>query len=233
MAHLAGLNLHLDINFDEIDPQEAEQYLLEITKKYSTLIYGHEVKIHVEVREGSVKAKLAIVGAIYISICGYGSFRSGIDYLIKDAKIVNELVLNELLKNGLNESEIIKIDRTHCAPDKIRRVLLSIERLEAKVNIDDVLYKKELSKIKASVKNICGELDEKDIGIFASSLKSIYLPENTPIPKIAEEYKILAREEEIAYFPSNDNHIEKANKQINRTKNSGLFSLRSSLAHNF
>lgn len=120
-------------------------------------------------------------------------------------------VLNELLKNGLNESEIIKIDRTHCAPDKIRRVLLSIERLKRRLT-SMMCYIKELSKIKASVKNICRELDEKDIGIFASSLKSIYLPKNTPIPKIAEEYKILAREEEIAYFPSNDNHIEKANK---------------------
>lgn len=35
----------------------------------------------------SVKVYIALTGAIYLAIGQYGSFRSGIDYMIEDAKI--------------------------------------------------------------------------------------------------------------------------------------------------
>ncbi len=120
--------------------------------------------------DGSLKVGLAIIGAIYIGIGQYGSFRSGIDYLIKDAKSLQEFVTSEIVRNGLNESDIIEGKRVQCDPNKIRRVLLSIDRLESKSGITEVDRLKEISKIKTSVRNICNSVKEVDAGLFASSI---------------------------------------------------------------
>ena len=45
MAKLAGLYLHLDIPFDEIEEYEAEQYVKDIGKKYASLLYGNDLEL--------------------------------------------------------------------------------------------------------------------------------------------------------------------------------------------
>ncbi|WP_299494584.1 hypothetical protein [uncultured Shewanella sp.] len=72
--------------------QEAELYLEELTSKYANLIYDQQTEIYVQLQEGSLKVTLAVVGALYIGIGQYGSFHSGIDYMIKDSKSLMSLV---------------------------------------------------------------------------------------------------------------------------------------------
>src|SRR5690606_28837010 len=86
VALLAGFDFHFDLDFNEIPLHEAERYLEELTSKYANLIYDQQTKIYVRLQEGSLKVTLTVVGALYIGIGQYGSFRSGIDYMIKDAK---------------------------------------------------------------------------------------------------------------------------------------------------
>ena len=201
MAYIAGVEFHFDLNFHEVDIQKTESYLSGLTSKYSDIIYNQETEVHVRLEEGSLKVTIAILGALYIGIGQYGSFRSGIDYMIKDAKSLKELVTSKIVKNGLNEADIIESKRTHCHPDKIRRVLLSIERLESKKNLTQEEIKKQLSKIKASVRNICSSLSGEDTGLFASSIKKEYWPEDRQIPDFINRYKLIAREEDIIHYP--------------------------------
>ena len=212
MARLTGLYLHLDIPFYEIEEREAEQYVREIGQKYAHLFYGEDFEIVAKVHEGSIKVYIAVIGSIYLAIGQYGSFRSGVDYLIKDAKTFKELVVSQLVKNGISEHDIIFKTKEHCDPDKIRRVLLAIERLESKSNISELEIGKELHKIKTSVRNICINLNEKDVGLFASSIEPKYLPEDSDIPYIAERYRLKAREEDILFFPSSGNNDKLVNK---------------------
>lgn len=201
MTYIAGMEFHFDIEFSELDLQETEQYLKEIVSKYSDLIYRQQTEIYVELEDGSLKVRLAIIGAIYIGIGQYGSFRSGIDYLIKDANSLQEIVTSEIVRNGLNESDIIESKRLHCDPHKIRRVLLAIDRLESKSSITEVDRLKEISKIKTSVRNICNSIKEVDAGLFASSISKKYWPEDRRIPEYIERYKLVAREEDIVHHP--------------------------------
>lgn len=158
------------------------------------------------------------MGAIYFAIGQYGSFRSGIDYMIEDAKNLKGLVVSQLIKNGLSESDVVSARKLYCTPDKIRRVLLSIERLESQKSMTEEYFQKELSKIKSSVNNICRWLNDKDIGLFASSIDPKYLPDNPWIPEIAKQYKINAREEDIKFFPlASSEYIEQVNKALKRT----------------
>jgi hypothetical protein len=201
VAYLAGMKIVLDIDFSEVDAKEAEDYTSAIVKKYAELIFNQKLDLTIQIVEGSLKINIAIIGALYLAIGQYGSFRSGVDYLIKDAKTLKEIVVSKLVRNGVDESDIIESSKHNCVPDKIRRVLLSIDRLESKRNLAPAEFKKELSKIKTSVKNICIHLKEKDIGLFATSINPKYLPEDSEIPEIAIKYKLAVREEDIKFFP--------------------------------
>lgn len=106
MTLLAGIEFHFDMDFHEIELHEAELYLEDLTSKYSNLIFNQQTKIYVKFEKGSLKIKLAILGAIYIGIGQYGSFRSGIDHLINDAKFLKELVTSAIIRNGVNESGV-------------------------------------------------------------------------------------------------------------------------------
>lgn len=201
MAVLAGLEFHFDLDFNEVPLLEAEHYLEELTSKYANLIYGQQTKIDVRLYEGSLKAFVFVTGVLYIGIGQYGSFRSGIDYMIKDAKSLNSLVTSEIVKNGMKEADIIESKKMYCDPDRIRRVLLAIDRLESNSKISESDFNKELSKIKASVQNICYSLSEEDKGLFAISIKEIYRPQDREIPYSIERYKLVAREEDIIHYP--------------------------------
>lgn len=201
VALLAGLDFHFDLDYNEVPLQEAERYLEELTSKYANLIYDQQTKIYVRLQEGSLKVTLAVVGALYIGIGQYGSFRSGIDYMIKDAKSLKSLVTSEIVKNGMSEADIIESKKMHCDPDKIRRVLLAIDRLESKQELSKSDLNKEISKIRASVRNICGSLNEEDAGLFAISIKDTYWPHDREIPHFVERYKLVAREEDIVHYP--------------------------------
>ena len=215
MALLAGLDLHFDLDFQEVPLQDAEHYLEELTSKYANLIYDQQTKIHVRLQEGSLKVTLAVVGALYIGIGQYGSFRSGIDYMIKDAKSLNSLVTSEIIKNGMNEADIIESKRMHCDPDKIRRVLLAIDRLESKVSKSNI--NEELSKIRTSVRNICSSLSEEDAGFFAISIKETYWPQDRDILYFIERYKLVARKEDIVHHPVANIDQPRVNKALQRT----------------
>ena len=217
MALLAGLDFHFDLDYDEIPLQEAEVYLEELTSKYANLIYGQQTKIYVRLEEGSLKVTLAVIGVLYIGIGQYGSFRSGIDYMIKDAKSLNSLVTSEIVKNGMNEADIIESKKMHCDPDRIRRVLLAIDRLESKQKLSKSELDKELSKIRTSVRNICSSLSEEDAGFFATSIKEEYWPQDREIPYFVERYKLVAREEDIVHYPVASIDIPRVNKALQRT----------------
>ncbi|WP_157760452.1 hypothetical protein [Thiomicrorhabdus arctica] len=217
MSYISGMEFHFDLDFNEIDIEDAEQYLKKTVSKYSDVIYNQKTEIFVHLEEGSLKAKILILGAIYIGIGQYGSFRSGIDYMIQDAKSLKHLVTSELIKNGINESDIIESKKAYCDPDKIRRVLLAIERLELKSKISQTEQQKEISKIRTSVSNICWSLSEEDAGMFVSSINQKYWPPNRDIPYLIDKYRLMAREEDIIRYSISSGDQPLVNKVLQLT----------------
>lgn len=198
MSLIAGIEFRFDLNFQEIDLKETESYLSDITSKYSDIIFDQQTDIRATLEEGSLKATLFVLGTLYIAIGEYGSFRSGIDYMINDTKSLKDLVSSKIVKNGLNEADIMESKRIQCDPDKIRKVLLSIERLESKKNLAPEEIEKDISKIKTSVRNICRHLSNEDAGLFVSSIQQKYWPNDREIPYFIERYNLVVREEEIS-----------------------------------
>ena len=75
MALLAGIEFRFDLDFHEVPLQEAEQYLKGLISKYANLIFDQQTEVYVRLEDGSLKVILAVVGALYIGIGQYGSFR--------------------------------------------------------------------------------------------------------------------------------------------------------------
>ncbi|MBO1109873.1 hypothetical protein J2R62_17025 [Plesiomonas shigelloides] len=201
MSLLAGISITIDFDYSCIDEPLTKEYLSDLVKSNARDIYGSEVKCYVELSEGSVKAILLIVGSIYAAICGYGSFRSGIDYMIKDAKLIKDLFASQLIRKGIHEEDIIDLRRIHSAPDKIRRVILAIERLESNIGkLSPEAVKIELHKIHTSVRNMSHALDERDYELFVSSLKEEYVPVDRRLPESKMNQKLFARDEDTRFI---------------------------------
>lgn len=127
MTVLSEIYLELDIVASEEDVHELEQYFLLLVQQYASLLLRQSVKVGIEHWQGSLKAVIVVTGFMYAAICGYGSFRSGVDSLIKDAKSIKQYVRESLIKDGLPEDRIIELKRRQCTPDRIRRIFLRID----------------------------------------------------------------------------------------------------------
>lgn len=178
MSNLAIVYLHLDFDLSYDDFEATREYLTNVAGRYSSIIYRQNSNVRVELRDGSVKAWILVAGSIYVAIGQYGSFRSGVDQIIKDAKSVKEYITDTLVKDGVDESRIIEVKRNRCLPDKIRRLFLRIDRFEER--IADMLpaeKAREAELITRAAAGISYELDyQEDLDQFLSCLDDRFKP---------------------------------------------------------
>lgn len=178
MSDFSVLYFHINIELNEDEKQSLKEYLEYNIKNLSKVIFKQEVKIHLEIKNGSIKTWITISGALYLAIGHYGSFRSGIDQMIKDSKIINEIIYDDLRKNGIDEDRILEKRRLVAVPDKIRKIYIKIDRLEKNYStnkIDD--NKREVENIIYMLQNVLHQIDnEEDFELIKNGIKSEYLP---------------------------------------------------------
>ncbi len=80
-------------------------------------------------KKGLLKGCVLVLGIMYGVTVGYGSFRSGIDHIVKDAKNISEKTISYLIeKEGISRTEIIRNERRLGIPGKIQRVFNKINK---------------------------------------------------------------------------------------------------------
>lgn len=178
MSNLAVVYLHLDFDLSYDDFEATREYLTNVAGRYSSIIYRQDSKVRVELRDGSVKAWILVAGSIYVAVGQYGSFRSGIDQIIKDAKSVKEYIADTLVKDGVKQSRIIEIKRNRCLPDRVRRFFLRIDRFEKRiVDMSPAEKVREAELIARAAERISDELDyQEDLDQFLSCLDDRFKP---------------------------------------------------------
>ncbi len=170
MARLSNIFINIDLNFSEKDRGYGEKYLKEVIQKQANILYRQDVRVEVHLVDGSVKIYVAILGSIYIAIGQYGSFRSGIDYLKKDAKILVETTVNDLQKNGLSKESIIKVTSNAGVVDKVKRLIIRLERVKSNI-VQNEKTKIEINNIIQYTNKILDDLsDEDDVKLIMSEL---------------------------------------------------------------
>lgn len=174
MATLAGVYLHIDMELSENEKSEAKHYLEQLTKDFLCRLYHQDINLSIEIRDGSVKIWLSVAGAIYLTIGQYGSFRAGIDQLIKDSHTVKSFITSTLLKGGLSQSLLLEEKRLITTPEKARKILSKIERAQTMLHtMNSEQVQKELSIIYKSVDKLFIELSShEDQKLFIDAVPS-------------------------------------------------------------
>jgi hypothetical protein len=211
LSKLAETYLHLDINLDEKDKSQLKDYLLSKAPTYSQGIFKQELEFAVYVEDGSLKIWLAAAGMLYAGIAGYGSFRSGIDYLVKDAREVSERLFEDVKQAGVSQDQVVNFQRRLGVPGQIKRVLRDIRKLEKNGrDFSKHDYEILVNSVKNRLERISKKLDhEEDLYLLHKNIPktlSDSLPRNLPSPDKEKARLIALRPEEYDssfYVPSN------------------------------
>ena len=146
MTRLANIFFVLDVQYSNLEKKESEEYLTKIIKPFTEALYRQETDIHIYLEDGSLKINIAIVGALYIAIGQYGSFRSGLESLKNDAKFIESYLVNDMSKNGLSSNKITTRKTNAGVSSSLLRLMNRIEKLK-EFNKNDEKYQREIENI--------------------------------------------------------------------------------------
>lgn len=136
---LGGPYLHIKRSLTNSNKRSLKNILEKSIRQELEKTFQNQVTIHIEISEGSIKVKI-IIGAIALFqfVSNYGSFRSGIDHLVKDVRNFSSTVIEHVIENeNVEENEIIYKARRLGIPGKIQRYLKKLDRLDdTDVNLD-------------------------------------------------------------------------------------------------
>ena len=210
MSKLSETYIHLDLNLDESGKSILKEYLSNKAPLYAEGIYSQQLEFTVYVEDGSLKVWLAAAGIIYAGVAGYGSFRSGIDYLIKDARAISERVFEDVRQSGVPQDRVINFQRRLGIPGQIKRVLSETKKLERESsNLSAEERSLRLASIRRAMERIAKNLDhQEDADLLRSNLPDIVIgsiPKRHPKRDIERARMIALKPEEyesLSYFPS-------------------------------
>lgn len=187
MTKLAETYLRLDIRLAEPDILELRAYLQRRAATFAEGLFEQDPEFAVYVENGSIRVWLVVAGALYVGIGQYGSFRSGVDYAVKDARTFSERVLQDVKNSGVSEAEIRRFERRLGVPGKIKRIFRRLDWLEARGrDLSNADYEREIQSISRGLQTIFRAVDDgRDRALILDSLPMEIrsrLPERLPIP---------------------------------------------------
>jgi hypothetical protein len=174
MSLLSVHYYHLDIEFNENEIEKLKDKFRQVVKNISLILYNQNVDVRIKVEQGSLKTWIAIIGTLYIAIGEYGSFRSGVDQLIEDSKIVQKVIEVAIKNSGYQEYLILENKRGYTTSDKIRRLILRLDRLENSINeLSSEKVKVEIEGLINYTKTILNEVDDaRDFNLILREISS-------------------------------------------------------------
>lgn len=178
MSNLAAFYLKLDLDIPIYDQDPSRRYLKSLLGRLASEIYRQDVEVEIQFRQGSLEIFMVVAGSIYIAVGNYGSFRSGINQIIEDAKALRRLLVSSLRKDGVAESKILEDKRLMATPERVRRMLLRIDRFERQLpDFSEDEARAKLGRLLKSIQNLTNEMEfPEDINLLMSSLDERFRP---------------------------------------------------------
>lgn len=168
-----------------IDPVEIPEEKLELLRKELELFVTtrgrfflyNEVNTKVEFKEGSLKVYGTILGALYIAIGQYGSFRSGVDYLAQDTKRLAECIASEsLFLSQSRHKNILRVEARTGVAGNLKSIIDTLEQISRELADKDAsISAKHLAEARDKIESLLGKLlDPKDIPFVKSGLCELF-----------------------------------------------------------
>jgi hypothetical protein len=167
--------------------EEIKRHLVQFANLRGKFFVYQDVLVDVEFREGSLKAYVTVAGAIYLAIAGYGSFRTGIDYLYTDVKrLADSMVAEGLFMTKAKHEAIRRTEARTGVVGSLKILVDDMNVLEAslgQISVEEAARRIKKIKDDADVLLVNVRSDEDvaniqaELGDFADKL-----PERCPHP---------------------------------------------------
>ncbi|MCO4244614.1 hypothetical protein ACFOW3_23530 [Acidovorax facilis] len=189
MTTLAQTYVHFKTDASPEKLDVARKYFLYVAALSASEHFKNEVLIDLRVEEGSLKGWITVAGALYAGICAYGSFREGIDYLVKDGKEFSDFVIKRTLSDAAPPAgALVRAERRLGVPGQISRLLPLVEKAEAEFQAGNAVAGREhLAQARVQLDRIEKELllaGETDaLNQLKTNIPSVLLaPQPGPVP---------------------------------------------------
>jgi hypothetical protein len=197
---LAETYLKLAIRLNESDQVSFEKELERWGERAARSVYAQKIEVVSYVEEGSITGWLVAAGSLMIAVEHYGGFRSGVDFLIKDAKRFSEIVLGYVRESGISPKKIVRTQKRLGLPGQMARLIKDVDELRLHGRAwSEKRYNEKVDYIKFGVVSISEQIEgADDLKVFLKGLPSEFrfgLLSQEPVVRSDEPQRVLLHPE--------------------------------------
>lgn len=181
---ISGTYIHIKDMPNGLSVEKAQHYLKQHVHIWAEENFKHAVIVKVRVEEGSVKAWVLVGGITLFNFVGnYGSFRSGIDHIVSDAKAFSEYVIEQFKADErVPDEAVLRAEKRLGVPGKIQRFYKKLDKLQEQNNINE--QQQLVRRLQKEFIEILELLDnERDRELFMEEIPNEVIQQpNVPMP---------------------------------------------------
>jgi hypothetical protein len=166
--------------------------LTEFAKSRTDFFLAEDLDITVEFEDGSIKARITIMGTIFILLNGisnYKNFREGIQLIQNDAKWLSDAIISEsLFETKAKHQDVIRVEARTGIIGSAHKILNQLQQIKSGANgsmlASDLVNK--IDKVEADISKLIDNInDQRDKLLVVEEAIEIIsdLPETPTPPK--------------------------------------------------
>ncbi|MCU7806126.1 MAG: hypothetical protein KZQ96_23380 [Candidatus Thiodiazotropha sp. (ex Lucinoma borealis)] len=185
--HVEPIELETEEQFIEF-----KNHIIEFARSRTNFYLHPDVSIEIEFEEGSLKARITIMGTIFLlmeGVANYPDFREGVSLIYNDSKRLAEYMVSEAQYfSGSKHQDVIRLEARTGVLGSLHKIILQLEQIKRGAG-GSILAKDLVSKIdkaQGDIEDLINNLQgQKDIELVKNGLSSIVreIPENPKPPK--------------------------------------------------
>lgn len=207
MAQLAQAYFHFKTDMRPTELQEFGRRVRDVSRIAALRNFDIEVRVDVDIEEGSLKGRITVVGALLLSgtslIANYKGVKDSVIEICQDARSFGGDVCGRAIElAGVSKRQVYRTERRTKTAGKLGRLLSDIERLEKSVSeLSPIQMKEELGRFNRELQAIANDLQAEERRALGSVLEDTKLPPPRKWPtNHAEPSRIANREEQTELF---------------------------------
>ena len=184
----AYVHIELPDGFSDEQLTALREYLENFASERGRFFIYPEVSVDIAFRDGSLKSYLTIAGVLYAAIAGYGSFRTGVDYLYTDIKRLSDtLVAESLFATKARHKHVIRTEARVGIVGSLKAFVDHLQELEGTIGrVPLEQTSQRIRRIQAEAEALIQNVkDPRDANEIEKEMETTVetIPENPPYPK--------------------------------------------------
>ncbi len=191
---LSQAYIHVEPTELDTDEKLAEfkNHITEFARSRTNFYLHPDVSIEIEFEEGSLKARITVMGTIFLlmeGVANYQDFREGVSLIYNDSKRLAEYMVSEAqFFAGSKHNDVIRLEARTGVVGSLHKAIQQLEQIKrgagGSILAKDLVSK--FNKAQTDIEELIGNLQEQsDINMVKSGLSDMVkvIPENPKPPK--------------------------------------------------